>query len=190
MRLLGVLFLVVICLGIAPWGVVAAVILWVGWLLIRPAELFKTDRLNPCDDRFRASDAIISAIPLLNAVYCVNCDLITNSRHDYCGVCGSHSVIAVSRMWQLTLTEAPTRTAKYKVSFTAEVQGIPANELSESTKLIGRLAELGGDVRELHIEVEPVAGNDVATHKGTIELLKPFEANSTSEWPQVRERAS
>ena len=113
LRLLGFVVIVVIWGEMAPWGMLVGAILFVGWLLLRPAPLSETHGLRTYDEQLRVTDAgsgFLSAIPLLNAVYCVNCDLVTNSPHDACGVCGSHSVVAVSRMWQLTLAEAPTNT--------------------------------------------------------------------------------
>ena len=121
LRLLGFVVIVVICVSLAPWGLLVGTILAAGWILVKPAPLPSTRGLRSSDEQRRAGSRFLSAIPLPNAVYCVNCDLVTNSPHDACGVCGSHSVIGVSRMWQLTLTEAPTKTAKYKVSFTADV---------------------------------------------------------------------
>lgn len=38
---------------------------------------------------------IICSIPLRQAVYCENCETISNSRPDRCGVCGSESVLRV-----------------------------------------------------------------------------------------------
>jgi hypothetical protein len=83
-------------------------------------------------------------------------------------------------MWQLTPPQAPTKSAKYTVSFTADVRGIPANELGESTKLIGRLAELGGDVRALHIQVDSVFSNDAM-----FEVLRPKRPVSITAWREA-----
>ena len=124
------------------------------------------------------------------AVYCVNCDLVTNSPHDACGVCGSHSVIAVSRMWQLTLAEAPTNAPRYKVSFTVDVREIPANGLNESTKLISRLAELGGDVKVLQIQVDTVFSHDAICNDEKVEVIKPVARAVNIAWQQLRRKAS
>lgn len=193
LRLLGFVFLVIICVSIAPWALLVGAILWSGWLLVRPASLSKLHALSSADEQLRGTDAgnrFLSAIPLPNAVYCVNCDLITNSPHDACGVCSSHSVISVSRMWQLTFAEPPTKAARYKVSFTAEVHEIPATGLNESTKLISRLAELGGDVKALHIQVDPVFTDDAIGNEGKIEVIRSVGRGANTEWQQLRRRAS
>lgn len=38
----------------------------------------------------------INAIYLQNAVFCADCEVITDSPHDTCRVCGSHSLLSVS----------------------------------------------------------------------------------------------
>jgi len=193
LRVLGFVFLVVICVSLAPWGLLVGAILCVGWLWVGPALPSTLSGLGSAGTQARGVDAgnkFPNAIRLSNAVYCVNCDLITNSPHDTCGACGSHSIIGVSRMWQLMLTEAPTKAARYTVSFTAEVSQIPTSGLNESTKLISRLAELGGDVKALHIQVDPVFSHDGIYSDGKIEVIRPVgrAANTTSQ--QLRRRAS
>jgi hypothetical protein len=179
LRLLGFIFLVFICVGTAPWGLVFGSVLCIGWLVIKPSQ---THRFPDEKDRVSSTQWSFSAIPLLNAVYCANCDLITNSPHDECKVCGSHSVIGVSRLWQLTLGQEPVKAAKYKVSLTADIREIPANGLSESTKLINRLAELGGNVKLLHIQVQSV---DDAISNAKMELIKPALPITTDAWQKA-----
>ena len=181
LRLLGLVFLVVICVGMAPWGLVLGGILCAGWLLARPLHIHG-ERFSEGEPRVANTRTTLNAVALKNAVYCVNCDLISNSPHDECKVCGSHSVISVSRLWQLTLAPAPTKSAKYKISFTADVREIPANGLRESTKLIGQLAELGGNVRALHIQVESVGD---PTPKAELEVLKFLPPIARTEWQQA-----
>jgi hypothetical protein len=194
LRLLGLVFIVIICVEMAPWGAGVGAILFVAWLLVKPAPLSKTHGLRSHDELLRVTDAgssFLSAIPLTNAVYCVNCDLITNSPHDACRVCGSHSVVGVSRLWQLTLAEgAPTNAARYKVSFTVDVREIPANGLNESAKLISRLAELGGDVKTIHIKVDPVFSTDATLTDAKTAVPETGRRTATSAWQQVLRQAS
>ena len=192
MRLLGFVVIVLIWGEMAPWGLLVGGILLAGWLLVKPAPLSKTHGLRSQSEQLRVSDAgssFLSAIPLQNAVYCVNCDLITNSPHDACGVCGSHSVVGVSRMWQLTLGGSkPTNAARYKVNLAVDVREIPANGLSESTKLLGRLAELGGDVKTLHIKVDPVFSSAILSDAKT-DVLKPARRPAISVEQDSRPRS-
>jgi hypothetical protein len=181
LRLLGLVFLVVICVGMAPLGLVLGGVLCAGWLLAWPLQTHG-NRFPDGQHRVSNASSSLNAVPLMAAVYCVNCDLISNSSHDECKVCGSHSVISVARLWQLTSAPTPIKAAKYKISFTADVREIPANGLCESTKLIGRLAELGGNVKSLHMQVESV---DDSTPKASVEILKPLSRIPTGEWQQA-----
>ncbi len=192
LRLVGVTAIAALCIATAPWGLVVGAIVLAGWLLLQPASS-STDRSWSGDEPLGATAAgrrLLSAIPLLNAVYCVNCDLITNSPHDACGVCGSHSVIAVSRMWQLTFADAPAKSARYRVSLTADVSAIPVEGLHESAKLISRIAELGGDVNTLHIQVEPVAGSDASRRETRLDVIRPPRRPATAVRQNLRRRAS
>ena len=105
----------------------------------------------------------LSTVPLLNAVFCADCETISNSPHDACTVCGSHSLISLFRMLGGTLrsqkpqsTEDHAKSVKYNLELTANVHEIPATELNHAIELITRLAEAGGDVKCLHINVESV----------------------------------
>ena len=190
LRLLGLVFLLVICVGMAPVGLLVGALACVGFFLSRP-DLPRLHRRSSSDDDSCVLDAHcqLSSIPLVNAVYCVNCDSITNSPHDACGVCGSHSVISVSRMWQLSITEDRPKAARYKISFTADVREIPADGLNESTKLIGRLAELGGRIQDLHIEVDPVLSSDAIPDSPRIDVQR-VTARSADTGPQLVRQAS
>ena len=196
LRLLGFVVIVVICVEMALWGVLVGAILFAGWLLVKPSPISKTHGLRSHDEQLKVTDAgtgFLSAIPLLNAVYCVNCDLITNSPHDTCRVCGSRSLVGVSRIWKLTLAEGTTNVARYnryKVSFTVDIREIPANGLHDSTKLISHLAELGGDVKALHIKVDPVFSSDATPGDAKTDVLMAVRETATSAWQQGRRQAS
>src|SRR5579863_10517918 len=42
---------------------------------------------------------ILNAVPLKNAVLCAECDVVSDSPHDVCMVCGSHSLFNVARFF-------------------------------------------------------------------------------------------
>lgn len=46
---------------------------------------------------------VLSTIHLENAVLCVECEMISDSPHDTCPVCGSRSLISLSRVLGGTL---------------------------------------------------------------------------------------
>ena len=109
------------------------------------------------------TDEGLSAVPLLNAVFCADCETISNSPHDACTVCGSPSLINLFRVLGGTLrSQKPqsagglAKTAKYNLELTVKVREIPANELNRAIESISRLAEVCGNVESLHINVESV----------------------------------
>ncbi len=114
------------------------------------------------------TDGGLSAVPLLNAVFCADCETISNSPHDVCTVCGSHSLINLFRMLGGALrSQKPqsakdhAKTASYNLELTVKVNKIPANELTRAIESISRLAEECGDLESLHINVESVFDTQV-----------------------------
>ena len=108
-------------------------------------------------------EALRTAVPLLNAVLCVDCENISKSPHDACTVCGSHSLISLFRMFGGTLrsqkphyTEDHAKMVTYHLDLTASVHEIPATQLNHVIGLITRLAEVDGDMKCLHINIESV----------------------------------
>jgi hypothetical protein len=109
------------------------------------------------------TEAALTAVPLLNAVFCVNCETISNSPHDACTICGSHSLVNLFRMLGGTLRRGKAQSAgdlaktpKYNLELIAKVHEIPATELSLIIESMTRLAEAGGAMETLHINVESV----------------------------------
>ena len=41
----------------------------------------------------------LNAVPLQSAVLCAECDVVSDSPHDTCLVCGSHSLFNIARMF-------------------------------------------------------------------------------------------
>jgi hypothetical protein len=109
------------------------------------------------------TDGGLSAVPLLNAAFCADCETISNSPHDACTVCGSRSLINLFRMVGGTVwsqepqsAEDHAKMAKYNLELTVKVHEIPATEVNRVIESISRLAEVCGDLESLHINVESV----------------------------------
>jgi hypothetical protein len=104
----------------------------------------------------------LSAVPLLNAVFCADCETISNSPHDTCTVCGSRSLVNIFRILggtlrnQKPLSEPHAKTAKYNLELTVKVHKLPASELNRAIESISRLAEVCGNLESFHINVESV----------------------------------
>lgn len=109
----------------------------------------------------------LNTVPLDNAVFCVNCEMISNSAHDVCDVCGSRSLVALCRVLGGTLHKRPTpvpvplplhrsKVVKYHVELSIDAHDICARDLNQAIELITRLSEAGGVIEQMHINVESV----------------------------------
>jgi hypothetical protein len=121
--------------------------------------------MNAATDTERGVDAV----PLLNAVFCVDCETISSSPHDACTICGRHSLTSLFQALGGTLrTQKPqsaggqVQPTKYDLELSAKVHGIPATELNFIIGSMSRLAEVGGSVEFLRINVESVFGTQDA----------------------------
>ena len=68
---------------------------------------------------------ILNSVALQNAVLCAECDVVSDSPHDTCLVCGSHSLFNIARLFGGTLP-------KERVSLVAE----EAAEIASSTAVL------------------------------------------------------
>jgi hypothetical protein len=49
-------------------------------------------------DTYRDPEPILNSIPLLHAVLCADCEIISDSAGEVCGVCGSRSLLNLGRI--------------------------------------------------------------------------------------------
>jgi hypothetical protein len=100
----------------------------------------------------------MSVVPLQNAVFCVNCETISNSPHDVCEVCGSRSLASLFRMLGGTLhgDNQSEELVKYNLELTVRVHELSAADLNRAINALTRLAEVGTDLQALHMNVESV----------------------------------
>jgi hypothetical protein len=100
----------------------------------------------------------MSVVPLQNAVFCVNCETISNSPHDVCEVCGSRSLVSLFRMLGGTLhgDNQTEELVKYNLDLTIRVHELSAADLNRAINALTRLAEVGKDLQALHMNVESV----------------------------------
>ncbi len=66
---------------------------------------------------------VLNAVALRNAVLCAECDIVSDSPHDTCMVCGSRSLFNIARMFGGTL---PKKRASLT---TAKVLEMPMREI-------------------------------------------------------------
>ncbi len=53
----------------------------------------------------------VNAVRLQHAVLCANCDVISDSPHDRCLICGSHSLLPLARVLNSAGAQAQTLNA-------------------------------------------------------------------------------
>jgi len=61
---------------------------------------------------------VLNAVPLHNAVLCAECDVVSDSPHDVCMVCGSHALFNIARLFGGKL---PKKRASLVVAEPAEI---------------------------------------------------------------------
>jgi hypothetical protein len=102
-------------------------------------------------------------LPLLNAVFCLDCEVISSSRSDECPVCKSRSLVNLDRMLGGSLfahkTQQERESGQFDITITLELQQMDAKELSITverlTSVIG--PKLARDRASFHISVKPAA---------------------------------
>ena len=102
-------------------------------------------------------------LPLLNAVFCLDCEVISTSRGDECPACKGRSLVSLARMLGGSLLahkaqqSHPSKTGLFDVTIAVELQQMHAKDLSTTverlTSVIG--PKLAGDRASFHLNVKP-----------------------------------
>jgi hypothetical protein len=104
-------------------------------------------------------------VPLNAAVFCLDCEVISNSRGDECTACHSHSLLNLGRILGGSLREQPqqgdAQSGFFDITLTVSIQQMHANDVNTTleglTRVIGlRLAE---GRASFHIDVQPRPGS-------------------------------
>jgi hypothetical protein len=115
------------------------------------------------------------AVPLRSAVLCIDCECVTNGRFDECLVCGSRSLLSISKMLGGTpLSDKPNRNTKHQITvlfdlnITIELKQMEPNDVNAAVEQITRLiaARLMQGRACFHISVEPVVSCN--THEARV----------------------
>jgi len=110
-----------------------------------------------------SNDPDATILPLLNAVFCLDCELISNSRGDECPGCRGRSLVSLDRMLGGTLlAHRATQFQEYErglfdITITLELQQMYAKDLSTTVaRLTGVIGpKLARDRATFHIDVKP-----------------------------------
>jgi hypothetical protein len=104
-------------------------------------------------------------LPLWNAVFCLDCEVISNSQGDDCPVCNGRSVVNLARILGCSLfvhrghghESQECRSGLFDITITVELQQLQAKDLTTTlerlTGVIG--SKLARDQATFHINVKP-----------------------------------
>jgi hypothetical protein len=101
------------------------------------------------------------ALPLFNAVFCLDCEVISSSRSDECPVCKGRSLVSLDRMLGGSLlayrAQQERERGLFDITITLELQQMHAKDLSTTIeRLTGVIGpNLAGDRASFHINVKP-----------------------------------
>jgi len=102
-----------------------------------------------------------AVLPLSNAVFCLDCEVISSSRGDECAACKSRSLVSLARMLGGSLVahraEQEWESELFDITITIGLQQMHAKDLNtiveRLTSVIG--PKLARDRASFHINVKP-----------------------------------
>ena len=100
-------------------------------------------------------------LPLSNAVFCLDCEIISSNRGNECAACKSRSLVSLARMLGGSLlayrAQQERESGLFDIIITVELQQVHAKDLSTTverlTSVIG--PKLARDRASFHINVKP-----------------------------------
>lgn len=104
-----------------------------------------------------------NALPLLNAVFCLDCEVISNSQSEECPVCRGKSLVNLARMLGGSLFAHRAQrvheheSALFDVTVTVDLQEMLAQNLTTMLERISTVIapQLARDRATFHINVRP-----------------------------------
>ena len=106
-------------------------------------------------------------LPLWNAVFCLDCEVIASGRGDECPVCKRRSLVSLARMLGASLLAHRLQqfqgweSGLFDITITVELQQMHAKDLSTTVeRLTGVIGpKLARDRASFHINVKPTEEN-------------------------------
>lgn len=104
-------------------------------------------------------------LPLWNAVFCLDCEVISNSQGDECPVCNGRSLVSLARVLGGSLfahreQAFQERESKlFDVTITVDLQQMPAKDLTATLERLTSVIapKLARDQAAFHVNVTPSA---------------------------------
>jgi hypothetical protein len=102
-------------------------------------------------------------LPLWNAVFCLDCEVISSSRGDECAACKSHSLVSLARMLGGSLLAHRAQhsqeweSGSFDITITIDLPQMHAKDLSTTVERLASVIgpKLAGDRSSFHINVKP-----------------------------------
>ena len=104
-----------------------------------------------------------SVLPLWNAVFCLDCEVISESQGDECPSCKNRSLVSLARMLGGSLSVRRKRQLRedegglFDITITVELQQMDAKDLTTTLERLTNVIaqQLARDQAALHIKVQP-----------------------------------
>jgi len=102
-------------------------------------------------------------LPLWNAVFCLDCEVISNSRSDECPVCNGRSLVSLARILGGSLFAhrehqvQECEHAIFDITITVELQQMDAKDLTTTLERLSSVIgpKLAREQAMFHIDVKP-----------------------------------
>ena len=98
-------------------------------------------------------------LPLWNAVFCLDCEVVSSSRGDECAACKSRSLVSLARMLggSLLAHRAQRESGLFDITITIELPQMHAKNLSTTVERLTSVVapKLARDRASFHIDVKP-----------------------------------
>ena len=105
-------------------------------------------------------------LPLWNAIFCLDCEVISNSRREECPVCHGRSLVSLARVLGGSLFAHREQASQegenklFDVTITVDLQQMHGKDLTATLERLTSVIapKLARDQAALHISVKPSAG--------------------------------
>ena len=109
------------------------------------------------------NDLDAGVLPLWNAVFCLDCEVISSSQGDECAACKSHSLVSLARVLGGSLLAHKTQhfqereSGLFDITITIELQRMHARDLSTTVERLTSVIapSFARDQASFHINVKP-----------------------------------
>lgn len=105
-------------------------------------------------------------VPLSSAVFCLDCEVISQSRTDKCPTCHSRSLVSLARMLGGSLRDGkPDQESEggglFDITLTVNVQQMHANDVNTTVERLANVIgpRLADGRASFHINVQPSVGS-------------------------------